>query len=131
MVRDHQDIAGLLKRRFQLIEIGDLHVYVREPRIRNAAAVVGGAETQPGRVQRDVNRLVFAGERPVAAAKSPGPRRARHRGLGLFRGLLAAFSFLFPFVMFKQTHDGEWLVVDENDLPQRHNGPARPFRVAK
>ena len=87
---EHEDVARLLQRGFELLEAGHFEVDVGEPVVRDAAGVAGGAEAQPGGVERHVDRLVLAVERPVAAA-SPA---ARARGTGLL--FLALVSWPLP-----------------------------------
>ena len=114
---EHEDIPRLLQRGLQLFETGDLQADVREPVVRDAAGVAGGAEADPGGVERHVESQVLALEGPIAAAAPAfAAGRAGLRFLRLLLGLLPLLLVLLAFVVGEHAHDGEGLPVEVDDL---------------
>src|SRR5205823_13710630 len=128
-----QHVARLLQRGLKPIQTRHLHVNVRQARIGDIICSGGGAEPDPHRVHRHINRVVLAPERPAAAAAAPAAP-ARRTGLFLLRfrfGKFALFAFLFALVTSEHADDGEGLPVDENLLTNRDDVLAGLLRRAE
>src|SRR5438093_12418681 len=132
MVSEHENVSRLLQGGFEVGQIGDLEVNVREPVVRDAVFVAGGAEAEPGRIEGHVNRLILARERPVAPVTPAAP--AGRTSLRFLRSLFGQFTFLLvrlAFVALKHADNAKGLVVDENVLPERAHLTANFSRTAE
>src|SRR5262249_49234649 len=65
---EHQDVACLLQGGFEVLQIEDFQINVCQPVVRDAIGFAGSAEAEPGGADRDVDRLIFPRESPIAAA---------------------------------------------------------------